>query len=82
MFIVKPIIERARRPDKKDPGIDNPTKSPDLTPKAPSIIIKTSIIVACIFKEIIKIAKMHGKAIKIVLLLILLEITSSIMTAN
>ena len=40
------IIERARRPDKKDPGIDNPTKSPDLTPKAPSIIINTSIIAA------------------------------------
>ena len=46
MFIVKPIIERASRPDKKDPGIDKPTKSPDLTPNAPSIIIKTNIIAA------------------------------------
>ena len=45
-------------------------------------IMKTVIIVPCMFKEIIKIAKTHGKAIKIVLLLILPQITSSIMTTN
>ena len=45
MLIVKPIMERANKPDKKDPGIEIPTSKPDLTPRAPSIIIKTSIIV-------------------------------------
>ena len=46
MLIVKPIIERANKPDKKDPGIEIPTSKPDLTPRAPSIIIKTSMIAA------------------------------------
>ena len=32
--------------DKNEPGIDTPTKKPDLTPKAPRIIIKTRIIAA------------------------------------
>ena len=39
-------MERANKPDKKDPGIEIPTSKPDLTPRAPSIIIKTSIIAA------------------------------------
>ena len=46
ILIVKPIMERANKPDKKEPGIDTPTSKPDLTPRAPSIIIKTSIIAA------------------------------------
>ena len=46
MFIVKPIIDRANKPDKKEPGMDKPTKRPDLTPSAPRIIINTNIIAA------------------------------------
>ena len=34
------------KPDKNDPGIDTPTNKPDLTPKAPKIIIKTRIMAA------------------------------------
>ena len=46
IFIVKPIIDRASKPDKKDPGIDKPTKRPDRTPSAPRMIINTNIIAA------------------------------------
>ena len=46
IFIVNPIIDKAKRPDKNEPGIEIPTKKPDLTPNAPSIIIKTKIIAA------------------------------------
>ena len=46
ILIVNPITDKANKPDKKDPGIDNPTSKPDLTPKAPRIIIKTKIIAA------------------------------------
>ena len=31
ILIVKPITERANKPDKNDPGIDTPTNKPDLT---------------------------------------------------
>ena len=46
IFIVNPIMERSNMPDKKEPGIETPTKNPDLTPRAPRMIIKTNIIAA------------------------------------
>ena len=46
IFIVKPIIDKASKPDKNDPGIDKPTRRPDLTPSAPRMIINTNIIAA------------------------------------
>ena len=42
-LIVKPINAKAKIPVKKDPGIEIPTKKPDLIPKAPKIIIRTWI---------------------------------------
>jgi len=42
-------MERSNSPDKNEPGIETPTKNPDLTPRAPSMIIKTKIIAAITF---------------------------------
>ena len=60
ILIVKPITERAKIPDKKDPGIDIPTKRPDRTPRAPRMIIKTSIMAAItLFCKLLNIVFMY-----------------------
>ena len=39
-------MERSNIPDKNEPGIETPTSNPDLTHRAPRMIIKTNIIAA------------------------------------